>query len=247
MPTATLGSDRKSYTGSAEVTLAVTEPDTQIHYTMDGSEPTKDSPVYTKPVTITESTTVQARAYRTGIVGGQSPERFIDVSPVRRARFQQTPPMNAVHPCPAGNSTDWQRGLRYTVHQASHMGDGPTLACFHNDFPVTDTGLVDNGFSKSGRLRAVIYEGFFEAKDAGIYSFSVANPKISFTISIGSRGWAPDASGKWSVSLGKGLHSVRIVIATHYIASVPDASVTAPEGTTTALTPQAFWCRTRQE
>ena len=38
--------------------------DTPIRYTLDGSEPTADSPLYTEPIKITESCTVKARSQR---------------------------------------------------------------------------------------------------------------------------------------------------------------------------------------
>lgn len=41
--------------------------DADIHYTLDGSEPTVDSPVYTKPIAITEGCTVKAKTFRNNV------------------------------------------------------------------------------------------------------------------------------------------------------------------------------------
>lgn len=52
--------------GSAVTLTSKTEGAT-IHYTMDGTEPTIESPIYTGPITITEDTTVKAIAVKEGL------------------------------------------------------------------------------------------------------------------------------------------------------------------------------------
>ena len=48
------------------VEMAFAEPNTQIRYTLDGQEPTEDSPLYTQPVRITKRfTSVKARVFST--------------------------------------------------------------------------------------------------------------------------------------------------------------------------------------
>ncbi len=42
-------------------------PDVSIHYTIDGIEPTQESPVYHKPLTISETTVIKAKAFRSGM------------------------------------------------------------------------------------------------------------------------------------------------------------------------------------
>ncbi|MCB0046859.1 MAG: chitobiase/beta-hexosaminidase C-terminal domain-containing protein [Caldilineaceae bacterium] len=60
-PTATAGG-----TYAARVTLAVASatPDAQIRYTLDGSEPTESSALYTAPFDITQTTTLKVRCFR---------------------------------------------------------------------------------------------------------------------------------------------------------------------------------------
>ena len=48
------------------VTMTVDAPDAKIHYTLDGSQPTTDSPVYDKPFSINQSQIVTALAVRDG-------------------------------------------------------------------------------------------------------------------------------------------------------------------------------------
>ena len=50
------------YLGSVILTITSNEPNAQIHYTTDGSEPTASSPVYAVPITISSTTIVNARS-----------------------------------------------------------------------------------------------------------------------------------------------------------------------------------------
>ncbi|MEO6132878.1 MAG: chitobiase/beta-hexosaminidase C-terminal domain-containing protein, partial [Saprospiraceae bacterium] len=49
------------YSDSVEVTITQNGVNQEIHYTMDGTEPTALSPVYTGPLTLTQTTIVKAR------------------------------------------------------------------------------------------------------------------------------------------------------------------------------------------
>lgn len=52
--------------GDSSVTIKVPE-NSIVRYTMDGSDPTESSPVYSEPIPIEETTVVRARAYREGV------------------------------------------------------------------------------------------------------------------------------------------------------------------------------------
>ncbi len=51
---------------SLQVSISDDQGDAELHYTLDGSNPTLASPQYTSPITITSSTTVKARAFLPG-------------------------------------------------------------------------------------------------------------------------------------------------------------------------------------
>ncbi len=50
------------YSGSVSVVLSTTEPNAEIRYTTDGSEPNQNSTLYTGPITLTETTVLRARS-----------------------------------------------------------------------------------------------------------------------------------------------------------------------------------------
>ncbi|MEI6168975.1 MAG: chitobiase/beta-hexosaminidase C-terminal domain-containing protein [bacterium] len=63
----TIGPERNVFADSVEVTLASKTPGVEIRYTLDGSDPTPLSPLYSAPVKLLQSTVVKARAYRPGV------------------------------------------------------------------------------------------------------------------------------------------------------------------------------------
>jgi len=69
-----------SFMGPASVTMTSTRA-AKIYYTLDGSEPTALSTLYTKPVVVSASATLKARAYL-GVVAGGVMEGGYDISAV---------------------------------------------------------------------------------------------------------------------------------------------------------------------
>ena len=62
-------------TGNGVCVVLEAQGETPIHYTLDGSEPTVDSPLYTEPIQITESCTLKARSQRGGEMSGRTFEK----------------------------------------------------------------------------------------------------------------------------------------------------------------------------
>jgi mono/diheme cytochrome c family protein len=54
------------YARTVEVTLTTTEPGASVHYTLDGSTPTKSDALYDKPIKISGPTTLRVKAYKSG-------------------------------------------------------------------------------------------------------------------------------------------------------------------------------------
>ena len=58
--------DSRSFTGSLQFDLTVDSETAEIHYTLDGSEPTETSPVFEGPIAITGTTSARAKAFEPG-------------------------------------------------------------------------------------------------------------------------------------------------------------------------------------
>ncbi|MDE7237223.1 MAG: chitobiase/beta-hexosaminidase C-terminal domain-containing protein, partial [Paramuribaculum sp.] len=55
-----IGQDTYLFTDSITVTLGCATPGAEIRYTLDGTAPTPDSPLYTEPLHIDRSLTIRA-------------------------------------------------------------------------------------------------------------------------------------------------------------------------------------------
>jgi len=55
-----------NFPGPIKISLNENEPDAAIHYTLDGSVPTKSDPVYEKPILLSEPAVLRAKAFKTG-------------------------------------------------------------------------------------------------------------------------------------------------------------------------------------
>ncbi len=54
------------YTGNQVITLTTPSPSAVIRYTLNGSDPTSESAIYTNPITISSTTVIRARAFQYG-------------------------------------------------------------------------------------------------------------------------------------------------------------------------------------
>ena len=57
-----------TFEGSMSVTISCATPDAAIRYTLDGTEPTAESALYSGAITVSDSCTVKARAFKEGCV-----------------------------------------------------------------------------------------------------------------------------------------------------------------------------------
>ena len=73
-----------SFFGEQEVTISCATDGAVIHYTTDGTEPTKDSGLYSEPFTVAETTTVKAIAVSEGKDDSEVAEAtYTEVEPVK--------------------------------------------------------------------------------------------------------------------------------------------------------------------
>ena len=89
-------------TGNGVSVVLEAQGETPIRYTLDGSEPTVDSPLYTEPVKITESCTLKARSERGGQMSGRTFEKSFTAHKAmgRPVRLVTTTHPNYTFNCP---------------------------------------------------------------------------------------------------------------------------------------------------
>ncbi|RKX34834.1 MAG: hypothetical protein DRP71_05860, partial [Verrucomicrobia bacterium] len=76
------------YRGEMQVHISVSSPEATVRYTLDGSEPDADSPVYGGPFAVTVTTTVKARAFETGLSPSDSAVAGFEIWPAQNSSVE---------------------------------------------------------------------------------------------------------------------------------------------------------------
>lgn len=222
---------RTIITGPTPITLTSTTPDVEIRYTLDGSEPTVHSPLYTEPFTVDNSVTVKARAFRPGLE--QNPTRLAGThaTVTRTARFEKAKPLDPAAPL---NDKRFQPGLTARYYE----GDWKDLVFFPETVDSVKTVNVRHLFDRcrpnAGSVFGWTYSGFLAIPEDGVYTFhapeemitSRQEPGYSLRLFAGREmlpnnrpsgrlnEWYPattrHAYGAWSVALEKGIHPFKV-------------------------------------
>jgi len=235
-----VGPDRNVFTDSIDMTLTSKTPGVEIHYTLDGTTPTPQSPLYTKPVTLTESAVVKACAYRPGVKENPLTQTGTEATAVSLGVFTKQPPQETV----SGGSApglqarywqdDWKKLWFYLDDlkpQASQVAPG----LFDLSFVPGDNPALGSAPAPRTKYYAVDYTGFLNVPQDGVYTFHAPRefvyPDIQSGYDLrvyvgdnidpktkenhGPLPWYPStrlhALGNWSIALKKGAHSFRVV------------------------------------
>ena len=70
-----------TYSGLTTVSMATDIAGSTIRYTLNGAEPTEQSPAYTEPFLINQTTTVKAKTFQTGFDPSPTTTRFYEIVP----------------------------------------------------------------------------------------------------------------------------------------------------------------------
>jgi hypothetical protein len=126
----------------------------QIRYTLDGSEPSADSTLYTQPFTIKETTTVKARCFWSDGTVSLTTER----------KFEKTAPVQSVE-------TEIQgQGLEFACYEGRWevLPDFASLTAVQTGVAKTiSTACVDNE-----EYFALTFTGYLKVPATGVYRFS---------------------------------------------------------------------------
>jgi hypothetical protein len=128
----------------------------EIHYTLDGTEPTRSSPRYQGPFTLSRSATVKTRAYTAdGRASRVNTHEFRKMAPQPAARVNKTQP-----------------GLRFSYFE----GNWEKLPDFGKLKPVK-TGIAPSVSLESLGHRPIhfgaVWEGYVEVPVSGTYTFFI--------------------------------------------------------------------------
>lgn len=218
MPRVTILPGENVFLGSVEVRFEHPEKDVKIHYTLDGSEPTLESPVYSRPVRIEETTKARAIAVRKGTKKLVPTTDSTDVSLPATALFTKAP-----GPLPAAKVGPLKPGLAY-----KYFEDDWTLSLLK--LPILEP--MEKGTARewmdvtmvkeSGNTYALVYEGYLKVPKEGIYTFHGPwefydvgeRAAYDLQVKVDGQTWYPSSRdhnyGNWSIPLAAGNHAIQI-------------------------------------
>ncbi len=158
-----------------EMRIITTSDDIAVHYTLDGTQPTTDSPKFAEPIRVERTTTVKALCVRKG-------ERPSGVVTTRFTKVDRLPPRITTKPC------DLQAaivGQAYRVHFKADT-DRPFVWAFSGQMDVTigggepnermkryhgldfdpETGVLSGTPNRSGAFHFQVYAGWGDGRQA---------------------------------------------------------------------------------
>ncbi|MCC8154491.1 MAG: family 20 glycosylhydrolase [Tannerellaceae bacterium] len=204
-----------AFTDKVSIPFKTTRP-VKVVYTLDGSEPTPASTVYTEPIEFTESGTIKIRSILPS--GKMSPVRTITVEKQALA--------------PAKEVAKKSKGLKmdYTYGYYLRTADIPTDAVWKTiTIPqlrnLTSVEKTTEGM-RGVKQYSAIATGYIDIPEDGVYFFSSENEEvwIDGKLLIDNSGEVKRFSRKdSSVALAKGLHEIKVVFLGHIIGGWPSS------------------------
>jgi hypothetical protein len=180
----------ENFLETAKVELTCDDKDVQIHFTTDGSRPTKESELYTNPIVADKTTEIRFASFKDGIL----PSRPVSVN-VKKLDFEDWKNHEGL-----GN---FRHGLKYRYFEV-HVLETEEL----EKFSPVETGIIPN-FTIDQRKRedyfGYIWSGFLDIPRDGIYTFSV---KVNDKCALYFDGREFMRGGIKTVALRKGKYEV---------------------------------------
>ncbi|MGD0093470.1 MAG: FN3 associated domain-containing protein, partial [Planctomycetota bacterium] len=208
------------FSDELKVMLSHSEPQTELRYTLDGSDPGGDSPLYREPFAIQKTTVVKARAFRKGVTQVPQTSDSTKVSAVMRAVFTKEPPWEPAKP------GETKPGLAFTCYEDD--GTWPISAFNLDALKAAGSGTCSELFDVSATKNknggfAFVYTGFLDVPKDGVYSLHAPPEFITpsvhagydLRVYLGGKEWYPATQahnfGAWSLPLKAGKHALKAV------------------------------------
>ena len=186
------------FDGETTVTMSSRTEGAAIRYTLDGSEPTEASPLYTEPFRITESCTIRARAFKDGF-----PSSSVTARTAHKQFFQ-----------PSADRADLQKGCRYTYHEANfrrndQIEPDPPEAAGVMDAPSIAGAAAEDHF-------AYCFTGYIDIPSDGIWWFATESDDgsalyIDGVCVVNNDGSHDPVIVEGQIPLKKGLHPYKLL------------------------------------
>lgn len=183
-------------------------PGVMIRYTLDGSDPVRDSPIFLRPFAIAGDTTVKARRFRGSEQSGVASAEF--------QRMEGIAPVSVRDPRPGlayryFENERVQEHIRYAPGGWTHLPDFPTLTPLKTGIaPVIGIELRERDF-----YFAMDFEGYLRVPADGVYLFA-AQSDDGFRLTLAGRvvidhdGIHGPEEVRGTIALQAGFHPIRV-------------------------------------
>lgn len=223
--------DKAGFLESTEIKLSTPLPDSEIRYTLDGSEPTKESQLYTNPVKVTE--TGELKAITVKKETGETSS--ILVIPVTKVDYIS----------PLSEDGPGEKGLDYSYYEGF----------FRSVKQMEDTQPVKQGIVKGEKMIpdvvesgsfGFIFSGFLNIKQEGLYHFYLASDDGSIMYLNGEEfinndGLHSNQTVSEPAALREGYYRIKLYFTEGGGGYNLELRAKLPDGTEKELTPSDFW------
>jgi alpha-mannosidase len=198
---------RRAFLDSCLITLSSPNPDARIHYTLDGSPPSDDSPLYRKPFALYETATVQAAAYSLDVPEPSSVRTSLTKLSPRPARYDEHDAAVELAP-----------GLKCRYYEIA----GTALPDFSALEPVKEALVPRIAVPDFARPEDVglVLTGFLLAPQDGLYTLHLWSDDGS-ALYLGDQklidndGLHGRAEGRMEAALAQGWHPMTVIFFQH--------------------------------
>lgn len=162
--------DGRNFIDEVEVRIADWTGDSEIHYTLDGTAPTPESPRYTEPFTVDETTTVRAQAFCDG-----RPTSYVSGATLEKVERRQS----EARPDGLVQGLDYryfERAARQRHQYAEHWPLRQLAAGMAADEEADKAGTVEAltlAPAQRDELYAFVFDGYLEVPETGVYTFYI--------------------------------------------------------------------------
>ena len=198
----TLHGAPEAFLGSATVELRCDRGDAQVHYTLDGSEPDGDSPLYEQPIELRQSCTLRAVAIQGGVP-----------SPFVVARSYEAWSAATLLPADAALDAEAGAGLSYQYFE----GGWQTLDQIEGAEPISEGTAQTVSIPESARQEhfAVSFSGLLRVPADGLYTLFLSSDDgsrlyLHDQLRIDNDGLHGSVEKLTRVGLTAGLHRIRV-------------------------------------
>ncbi len=202
---------------TVEISMTHNAADSEIRYTLDGSDPTLSSPIYEKPVTLHGTTMVKAVAFRKGLAATPQTASGTLASAAIRAHYVKRGPLKPE------NASAASPGLNYSYYEGDWSMGGQMVALPAPSQRGTVQEVLELPHRHDNDAFLYDYRGYLSIPTDGVYTFHAPLEMITPTqdagydlrLWIGREEWYPTTRwhnyGGWSIPLQAGLYSFRVV------------------------------------